>query len=78
MFLLAEHPAAISIMRGAAKVNFTVWTRTLAEKWDSLLQNIIPPCVTLAFLYFLFLTYELLLQLIEFYELHMFSSDVTI
>lgn len=40
VFLLAAQPVAISLARGAAKVNSAVKMRASAEKWDSLWQGI--------------------------------------
>lgn len=46
VFLLAAHPAAISLMRGAAKVNASVKMKASAEIWGSLWQRITTLCVT--------------------------------
>lgn len=63
VFLLAAQPVAISLMRLAAKINYSVKMRASAEKWDSLWQNF----VILAFLHVLFYTFDILLLLTAFY-----------
>lgn len=60
VFLLAAQPVAISLMRPAAKINYSVKMRASAEKWDSLWQNFV-------ILDVLFFTFDILLLLTSFY-----------